>query len=73
MTTDTTTSTGLALQIQLAESLVVNEARAMRRGGVGLGRLFDAIDGVEKLYDLRAQQNRKQAILDRPKTHRRVL
>jgi hypothetical protein len=72
MTTDTTQS-GLALQIQLAESLVVNEARAMRRGGVGLGRLFDAIDDVEKLYDLRAQQSRKQAIIDRPKTHRRVL
>lgn len=72
MTPDTT-ATGLALQIQLAESLVVNEARAMRRGGVGLGRLFDAIDGVEKLYDLRAQQSRKQVIIDRPKTHRRVL
>lgn len=67
---------GLRLQLQLAETSVVSEARAMRRGGVGMGRLFDAIDALERLYDKREILERKRAASERLKrvagTDRRV-
>lgn len=55
------------LRIQLAEADVVKEARAMRRGGVGMGRLFDAVDAVERLYDQREQVERRRVVTERMK------